>query len=193
MLSFTLMIHPNKLNSISNKMIKSLSKLVNSKRIYCFDILSYLQIKTFCRKNFVFLFGVLVGLVVGVEACFCPIRMTYAIQPGLFSRAAPNWGKPAKHSLPQKLSKWADVITVCSHFSSSITPRHLVYGPLESSLLDQGFPIEYKLDEFNLPHTGTTKSPLQLWLCRLLCKIPLRQPGISHLGNILWRYSHFFP
>ena len=42
---------------------------------------------------------------------------------------------------------------------------HLIYGPLESILLDQGFPVEYELDEFNPPHTGTTLSRLQLWLC----------------------------
>ena len=48
--------------------------------------------------------------------------MTYPIQPGPFFWAVPNWGKPAKRSLPQKLSKWADVNTVRSPFSSSITP-----------------------------------------------------------------------
>ena len=47
--------------------------------------------------------------------------MTYRIQPGPFSQAAPNWEKAAKHSLPQKLSNWTDVITVRSPFSSSIT------------------------------------------------------------------------
>ena len=26
--------------------------------------------------------------------------------------------------------------------------------------LDQGFPVEYELDEFNTPHTGTTFSHL---------------------------------
>ena len=32
---------------------------------------------------------------------------------------------------------------------------HLIYGPLESTLLNQGFPGEYELDAFNPPHTGT--------------------------------------
>ena len=32
---------------------------------------------------------------------------------------------------------------------------HLIYGPLESTLLDQGFPVEHELDVFNPPHTGT--------------------------------------
>ena len=39
---------------------------------------------------------------------------------------------------------------------------HLIYGPLKSILIDQGFPVEYELDEFNTPHTGTTLSRLQL-------------------------------
>ncbi len=56
---------------------------------------------------------------------------------------------------------------------------HLIYGPLASILLDQRFPVEYELDEFNLPHTGTTLSCLQLWLCQLRRKIPLRQPATS--------------
>ena len=60
-------------------------------------------------------------------------------------------------------------------------------------LLDQGFPVEYELDEFNPPHTGTTLSRLQLWLCRLRRKISLRQPATSSLGNIFWRHSHLSP
>ena len=48
------------------------------------------------RKNFVFLFGALINLIVRVDAYFHPIRMIYPIQSGLFFRAASNWGKPAK-------------------------------------------------------------------------------------------------
>ena len=36
----------------------------------------------------------------------------------------------------------------------------LIYGPFESTLLDQVFPVEHELDAFNLPLTGTH-------LCRL--------------------------
>ena len=62
-------------------------------------------------------------MTVRVGAYFHPIRMTYPIQPGPFFRAAPNWGKARQTlSLPLKFSNWADVITVCSPFSSSITP-----------------------------------------------------------------------
>ena len=32
---------------------------------------------------------------------------------------------------------------------------HLIYRPLESTLLDQGFPVEHELDAWNPPHTGT--------------------------------------
>ena len=39
--------------------------------------------------------------------------------------------------------------------------------PLRLFLLDQGFPVEYELDEFNMPHTGTTLRRPQNWLCRL--------------------------
>ena len=56
-----------------------------------------------------------------VDAYFHPIRVTYLIQPGPFFRAAPNWGKAAKHSLSQKLSNWTDLITVRSPFSNNIT------------------------------------------------------------------------
>ena len=70
---------------------------------------------------------------------------------------------------------------------------HLIYGPLESILINQGFPVEYELDEFNMPHTGTTLSRLQLWLCQLLRKILLRHPSTSSLGNIFWRHSLFSP
>ena len=59
-----------------------------------------------------------------------------------------------------------------------------MYEPLTSILLDQGFSVEYELDEFNTPHTGTTLSRLQYWLCRLRCKITLRHPATSSLGNI---------
>ena len=41
------------------------------------------------------------------------------------------------------------------HVESRIT-----YGPFESTLLDQGFPIKHELDAFNPPLTGTL-------LCRL--------------------------
>ena len=44
-----------------------------------------------------------------------------------------------------------------------------------------------------MPHTGTTFSRLQYWLCWLRCKIPLRHPATSSLGNIFWRHSHFSP
>ena len=57
-------------------------------------------------------------------------------------------------------------------------------------LLGQGIPVEYELDKFNTPHTGTTLFHPQNWLCRLWCLIPLGQPATtSPLGNIFWRHS----
>ena len=73
------------------------------------------------RKNFVFLFGALINLTVMIDAYFHPMRMTYPIQPRPFFRAAPNWEKSAKLSLPQNRSKRTDVLSVCSLHSSSIT------------------------------------------------------------------------
>ena len=65
--------------------------------------------------------------------------------------------------------------------------------PLRLFLLDHGFPVEYELDKFNTPHTGTTLRHPQNWLCRLRCRIPLRHLAASPLGNIFWRHSRFSP
>ena len=49
-------------------------------------------------------------------------------------------------------------------FVAAVSQHHeesrLIYGPFESTLLDQGFPVEYKLDAENPALTGTP-------LCRL--------------------------
>ena len=63
--------------------------------------------------------------------------------------------------------------------------------PLRLFLLDQGFPVEYELDEFNTLHTGKTLRHPQNWLCQLRCRIPLRHLATSPLGNIFWRHSRF--
>ena len=141
------------------------------------------------RKNLVFLFGALINLTVRVDAYFRPIRMTYPIQPGPFFRAAPNSGKPAKHFLLLRSFRSGQTYLLSALLIAAASriheESHLIYGPLESNLLDQGSPVEYELDEFNTPHTGTTLSPLQPWLCR--------QPATSSLGNIFWRHSRFIP
>ena len=63
-----------------------------------------------------------------------------------------------------------------------------------SILFDQGFPVEYELDKFNTPHTGTILRHPQNWLCRLQCRISLRHVATtSPLGNIFWRHSRFSP
>ena len=60
--------------------------------------------------------------------------------------------------------------------------------------LDQGIQVEYELDKFNTPHTGTILRHPQNWLCRLWCWIPLRHLATtSPLGNIFWRHSRFSP
>ena len=114
--------------------------------------------------------------------------MTYPIHPGPFFRAALNWGKPANTFSSSEVFE-LDRHNYCLLSSLAAARRHheeshLIYGPLESILIDQGFPVNYELDEFNPPHTGTTLSRLQLWLCRLRRKISLRHPATSSLGNI---------
>ena len=140
----------------------------------------------FCsRKNFIFLFGTFINLPVRVDAYFPLFSLDH------FSGQHQIWKSPL-NTLPQKLSNWTDVllsallllVAVSRHHEKS----HLIYGPLESILLDQGFPVDY---EFNPPHTGTTLRHLQNWLCRLRRKIPLRHPAASSLNNIFWRHSHF--
>ena len=74
------------------------------------------------RKNFVFLFGALINLTVRVDAYFHLIRMTYSIHPGPFFPAAPNWGKPAKHSLSSsELFKKDRRLTVRSSIAAAST------------------------------------------------------------------------
>ena len=148
------------------------------------------------RKNLVFLFGALINLTVRVVAYFHPMRMTYPIQPGPFYRAAPNWGKPAKHFLLlRSFSNWTG-LTVRSPDSSSITnpwgkPSNLwtswVYSfrPRVPSWIWIRW-IQYAT------HRNNFKSP-QSWLCRLRRKIPPRQPVTSSQGNIFWRHSRFIP
>ena len=62
--------------------------------------------------------------------------------------------------------------------------------PLRLFLLDQGTPVEYELDKFNTPHTGTALFHPLNWLCRFRCLIPLRHLATtSPLGNIFWWHS----
>ena len=130
-----------------------------------------------------------------VDAYFHSMRMTY-IHPGPFFRAAPNWGRLAKHSSWELFEK-TDVLLSALLFLAAASRHHeeshLIYGPLESILLDQGFPVDYELDQSNPPHRGTTLNRLQLWFCRLRRKISLRHPATSSLGNIFWRHSRFSP
>ena len=106
-----------------------------------------------------------------------------------------NWGSHQTLSLPQNFFVQDRRLTVCSSIAAAASHHHeesrLIYGPLASILLDQGFSVEYELDEPNTPHTGTTFSRLQNCLCRLRCKITLRHQATSSLGNIFWRHSRF--
>ena len=117
--------------------------------------------------------------------------MTYPIQPGPSFRAA-QIGEAVNFFVQDRH------LTVCSSIAAAVVSYHheesyLIYGPLVSILLDLGFPVEYELDEFNMPHTGTTLRHPQNWLCRLRCKIPLQHLATPSLGNIFWRHSRFSP
>ena len=120
--------------------------------------------------------------------------MNYPILPGLPFRAAQT------EEICQTLFFFQDCfvqdrrLTVCSSIAAAAAAAYhhegscLVYGPLASILLDQGFPVEYELDKFNTPHIGTTLRHPQNWLCRLL-----RRQATSPMGNIFWRHSRFSP
>ena len=121
--------------------------------------------------------------------------MTYPIHPGL-SFWATQIGESRQNTFSSsELLRSGQ--TVSSSIAAAASHHHedtqIIYRPLASILLDQGFPVEYELDEFNTSHTGTTFSRLQYWLCRLWCKIPLRHLATSSLGNIFWRHSRFSP
>ena len=48
----------------------------------------------------------------------------------------------------------------------------------------QGIPVEYKLDTFNIPHTGTTLCHPQNWLCRCDAQLSSRHLALnSPLGH----------
>ena len=87
-------------------------------------------------------------------------------------------GKSAKHFFSQNSFVQYRRLTVSSSIAAAeaaaASHHHegssLIHGPLASILIDQGFPVEYELDEFNTPHTGTTLRHPQNRLCRLRCK-----------------------
>ena len=116
--------------------------------------------------------------------------MTYPIHHGPSFRAAQTREICQTLFFPQNFPVQDRRLTVCSSIAAAAAAAShhhegssLIHGPLASILLDQGFPVEYELDEFNTPHTDTT----------LRCKIPLRHLASSPLGNIFWRHSHFSP
>ena len=120
--------------------------------------------------------------------------MTYPIHPGLSFRAAQTGEICQTLSFAELLRSVQTSYCLLFNSSSSITP---LWGKLSNLwrlfLLDQGFPVDYELDKFNMPHTGTTLRHPQNWLCWLQCKILLRHLATSSLGNIFWRHSRFSP
>ena len=122
--------------------------------------------------------------------------MTYPIHPGASFRTPQTGKKPPNTLFRRTTSFCTDVYCLLSNSSSrsSMAP----WGKRSNSrtpwlfFLDQGFPVEYGLDTFNTPHTGTTLRHPQNWLCRLRCLIPLGHLVItSPLSNIFWRHARF--
>ena len=125
--------------------------------------------------------------------------MTYPIHP-----ESPFWvaviGKNRQTLFLAEQLRSVQTSTVCSPIAAAAAAAaaghhegsSLIHGLLGYFFLDQGFPVEYGLDTFNTPHTGTTLRHPQNLLCRLRCLIPLRHLATtSPMGNIFWRYSHF--
>ena len=137
------------------------------------------------RKNLVFFFGMLGSTYIFTNQD----DLSYSAWT-IFFRQDQLGKSPPNIFSSSKLFKKDRRLIVCSSIVAALTqwgkPSNL--WTLAFILLDQGSPVEYELDEFNKPHTGTTLSCLQLWLCWLRRKIPLRQPVTSSLGNIFWRH-----
>ena len=109
--------------------------------------------------------------------------MTNLIRPGWLSRAYRIRWKPAKLPLPQNLLSRTEVFLSTPFTSSRITtpwgePSSL--WTFESILLDQGFPVEHKLDAFNPPLTGT------------LFMLPLTFALSTATRNFAQTFSYFF-
>ena len=109
------------------------------------------------------------------------MRMTYTIQPGPFFSGSTKLGKRCQTLSSSELFKKDRRLTVRS--SIAVESRHheesyLIHGPLAFILIDQGFLVEYELDEFNTPHTGTT-------LSRFLSDIQPLHPWATFSGHML--------
>ena len=135
----------------------------------------------------------LINLTVRVDAYFHPIGMTYPIHPGPFSGQHQISESPLNTLFLKTLQKGQTSYSPLFNSSSIDSMRKAIKFMELLRLFSKTKGSLYELDEFNSPHTGTTRGPLQLWLCRLRRKIPLRQPAISSLGNIFWRHSCFSP
>ena len=114
--------------------------------------------------------------------------MTYPIQPGSSFWAA-QIEEAVKHPLWLNNFVQCRCLTVCSSIAAAASTQWGKQSNLWTPCIY--FPVEYELDEFNTPHTGTPLRHPQNWLCRLRCKIPLWHLATSSLGNIFWRHSRF--
>ena len=126
-----------------------------------------------------------------VVAYFHPMRMTYHfLGQHKNGESLPNY-----LFLRTFLTGWTYFLSALHIAAESQhhEESRLIYGPLESTLLDQGFPVEHELDTRNPTLTGQPLCRLYLLLCLQRRAILLRHPVTSFLGNIIWRLSCLSP
>ena len=131
----------------------------------------------FCSSKYLIKYSNILSFVAARNSHFClarnlirPLGSTQNFtQSGWLILFTPNQlsgqhklGKSAKHSLFRRTTSFCtDVYRLHFNSSSSImTPwgkQSNLWTPC-LFFLDQGFPVEYGLDTFNTPHTGTTLS-----------------------------------
>ena len=94
-----------------------------------------------------------------VVAYFHPMRMAYPIQPGQKKN-----GESPQNYLFLRTFRAGRTYFLSTPFIAAESQHNeesrLIYGPFESTLLDQGFPVEHEFGACNPPLTGTL-------LCRL--------------------------
>ena len=126
---------------------------------------------------------------------FIPSRWLILFSPDHFSGQHPIGESPPNTRSSSELFKKDRRLTVRSSIAATSTqwgkPANL-WTPCVYSLWPR-VPSWIWIRWIQSASHGNTLSRLQLWLCRLRRKIPLRQPAISSLGNIFLRHSRFSP
>ena len=150
-----------------------------------------------CRKNFVFLFGTWINLTcLWSSDIFTKLGWLILFSPDHFPGQHKNGESPPNYLFPRTF-RTGRTYFLSAPFIAAESQHHeesrLIYGAFESTLLDQGFPVEHELDACNPPLTGTLLCCLELMLCLQRRAISLRHPATSFLGNPFQRPSCLCP